>query len=565
MSQRKTHQRQSLFQLAILIGIFILINVVATAIYHRFDLTKEKRFTLSSPTKKLLKGLEDVIYVKVYLKGEFPAGFKRLQNASKEMLDEFRTIAGDNIQYEFIDPNNGDMEQRKDLYKQLVKKGLLPTNLKVQGNEEYSEKIIFPGAVITYRGQEMPVHFLQNQLGLGPQEVLNNSISLLEYKLANSFFKITRPYKKKIAFIEGHGEINGLMTADFKNSLREFYEIDSIDLTNTLTLSNDYSAIIFAKPEIIFKEQEKFKIDQYVMNGGKILWLVETLHCNMDSLRNDQIFIPQPYELNLEDQLFKYGVRVNPNLILDLQCNPIPLVIGSLGNSPQTQLKPWYYFPIIISESLHPISKNIDAVMTQFVNSIDTVGAKGIKKTILLSSSKYSRLQFSPVRVHLGILKQRPNPQQFNQPNLPVAVLLEGEFESIFTNRLAPETMQMLDSLKIQFKQKSIPTKMIVISDGDIITNDIGKGGTPYPLGFYRYSQQQFANKDFLTNCIEYMVDDNGLIETRSREVKLRLLDTEKIKSEKLQWQLVNMIVPIVLILIFGFGFNFVRRKKYAK
>lgn len=564
MTARSKYKQQGILQLSILIGILILINIVSTAVYHHFDLTKEKRFTLSTPTKNLLKNLEDVVLVKVYLEGEFPAGFKRLRNGAKEMLDEFRNIAGDNIQYEFIDPNAiEDKEQKNDLFKQLVKKGLQPTNLKVQGNEEYSEKIIFPGAIITYRGQEMPIHFLQNQVGMGPQEVLNNSVSLLEYKLANTIFKVTRPFRKKIGFILGQGELSELEIADFKKSLQESYNVDSIVLPNTLSIPKDYSAIIIAKPDTFFREQDKFKIDQFVMNGGKVLWLVETLHCDMDSLRN-QMFVPENYPLNLEDQLFNYGVRINANLILDLQCNTIPLVLGNLGNTPQTQMRPWFYFPVIISESTHPISKNLDAVMTQFVNSIDTVGARGVKKTILLASSKYTRLQFAPVRVHLGILQQKPNPEQFNKPNQPIAILLEGEFESVFKNRLTSNTSQMLDSLKIKFKEKSVKTKMIVVSDGDIVSNDYDKNGIPYPLGFYRFTSETFANKDFLTNCIEYLVDENGLIETRTREVKLRLLDTTRIKSEKLKWQIVNMILPIALVVVLGFVFNFMRRKKFA-
>lgn len=564
MPVRKKYKYQSLSRLSILLGILIVINILSSALHYRLDLTKEKRFTLSPTTKKLLNNLEDIVYVQVYLEGEFPAGFKRLRNSVKEMLDEFRTIAGDNIQYEFIDPYTiTDIQQRNDLFRQLVKKGLQPTNLKVQDNAEYSEKIIFPGAIITYHGKELPVHLLQNQVGMGPQQVLNNSISLLEYKLANTLFKVTRPFRKKIGFIEGQGELSEPEIADFKYSLKEYYEVDSIYLPNELTIPKEYAAVIIAKPDTFFRDQDKFKIDQYIMQGGKVLWLVETLHCDMDSLRN-QIFVPEPYHLNLEDQLFTYGVRINTNLVLDLQCSAIPLVVGSVGNAPQTQLRPWYYFPILISKSQHPVAKNLDAVMSQFVNTIDTVGTPRIKKTILLSSSNYSRVQFSPLRVHLGILKQKPQPEQYNKQALPVAVLLEGAFESVFKNWLTAETMQMLDSLKIGFKEKGVHTKMIVISDGDLIRNDIGKEGAPYPLGYYRYTQETFANKDFLTNCIEYLVDESGLTETRSREVKLRLLDTTRIKSEKVKWQSINMAMPLLLIIIFGGIYNFVRKKKYS-
>jgi len=401
------------------------------------------------------------------------------------------------------------------------------------------------------------LQILENQIGYGPMEALNNSVELLEYKLAYAIKNSTTSGKYKIGFIEGHGELSEAEVADISTHLSNFYQVDRIDLPAQIKISRTYKAIIIAKPRKEFSEKDKFKIDQYIMYGGKVLWLVETLNAEMDSLQKNQLFVTIPYPLNLEDQLFKYGVRINQNLIQDLQCNPIPVVI----NENQTEMFEWHYFPVVISNNKHPIVNNLDAVMCKFANGIDTVRAKNIKKTILLTSSKYSRVLFSPVRVHLT--KHKPPPTQFNKPYQPIAVLLEGEFESVFKRRLKFQTLQMLDSLKMDFKEKSVPTKMIVISDGDVIKNDVSRNNQIYPLGYYKFTRQTFANKDLILNCIEYLCDEEGLIEARSKEIKLRLLDKIKIREEKLKWQLINIFIPVILIAIFGLGYNFVRKRKY--
>ena len=365
---------------------------------------------------------------------------------------------------------------------------------------------------------------LNNQFGQGPQEALNNSIILLEYKFAKAIKNLIRNRKPQVAFLEGHGELGDQEIDDLARSLSEFYELVRHDLAKELFIPKEYDVVVVAKPDTFFKESDKYKIDQYIMRGGKVLWFLETLHAEMDSLRGRNVFIPQPYRLNLEDQLFKYGVRVNNNLIQDLVCNPIPLVIGYQGDVLQTQIYPWYFFPLLTSSGDHPIVKNMDAVAAQFVSSIDTVGAKDIRKTVLLHSSQYTKLVFDPVRVNLGILKNPPDEAQFNKPYQAAAVLLEGEFESVFENRLAATTLRMIDTVQDHsFKERSIPTKMIIVADGDIIRNDMTRDGLAYPLGYDKYSDQTFANKDFILNALEYLIDDSKLIETRAKEIKLRM------------------------------------------
>ena len=564
MQNKDQHKKQSLIELFLLIAILVFVNIIASKIYWRFDLTKEKKYTLSDATKNYLNQLDDIVYVKVYLEGEgFPAGFKKLRNSVEEMLNEFKSLAGNKIEYEFIDPfANTNPRQSKEIYDQLLKKGLRPTNLKVKEDDNYSERKVFPGVIISYRGLEKAVSILQNQISLSPQEILNNSESLLEYTLINTIKQLSQIAKPKIGFIQGHGELDHYSTLDIKHTLRENYRVDSIFLPNELAISKNYDGIIIAKPTHAFNEREKFKIDQYIMNGGKVLWLIDNVHAEMQMMTKEKAFMANDAQLNLEDMLFQYGVRINADLIQDLQAAPIPLVVGAQA---QTKLLPWYYFPVIFSTNKHPIVNNLDAIMCTFVNSIDTVGAKGIKKTILLHSSQYSKALMAPVRVNLQILANKPDPQRYKQANLPVAVLLEGNFTSIFKNRLSTMTKKMIDSLdEVSYKSHGDSTSMIIISDGDVIRNDFDRSGLPYPLGFYKYTQQTFDNKNLILNAIEFLCDKSNLIETRSREVKLRLLDKQRIKDEKKDWQIINLVLPLVLIALFGFIFNYIRKRKYA-
>lgn len=568
---KKNLKRQSIFQTLLLIGILIALNVLSSFVFKRLDLTKEGRFTLTQPTKDLLEDLDDIVYFKIYLDGEFPAGFKRLQNSSREMLDEFRAYSNNNIEFEFVNPNGlEDPEDRQGLAQQLMEKGLLPRRLVEQG-DGYKEQIIFPGAIATYKGREMPVNLLLEQAANNPQEVvLNNSISLLEYSLANTIQKLQRPTKPVVAFLDGHGELPSEEVADAMLALQPFYILERINLKEQLYISPRVSALIVAKPTERFEEANKFKLDQYIMNGGKVLWLIDGVRASMDSLaRSGGEFIAMDYPLNLEDQLFKYGARVNTDLVSDMQCHAIPMVVGQdkFGNAKQFTSFPWPYFPVItFGNQDHPITKSLDAITMQFASSIDTIRTKQpIKKTVLLTSSQYAKAQFSPAKIEADAVRAELNPARFNKSYLPVAVALEGVFESPFKNRLSSSTVAMIDTIEeVSVRDESKPTRMIVVSDGDVIRNEMDRrNNRPRPLGSYPFSKQIFANKDFIVNSVDYLTDDAGVMAARSKDVQLRLLDNEKITNEKTTWQAINLVAPLLILSLFGFAYNFWRRRKY--
>ena len=577
-NKRKNIKRNNIIQLGFGLLIIILLNVISYYVFTRFDLTAEKRYSISEPTKQMLNKLDDIVYFQIYLEGEFPAGFKRLRRETREMLDQFRAYS-DNIQYEFINPSaSTDPKERNDVYQLLMERGLSPTDLQVKTNEGSSQQIIFPGAIVSFKGKEMPVELLLSQMGVPPEEVLNNSIQNLEFNLANAIRKLSIARKPKVAFIEGHGELSVLETADIAYALNEYYSIDRVEIAgqlNSLTdrksvdstrtsQRNKFDAIIIAKPDTAFDEKDKFIIDQFIMRGGKVLWLIDPVFASMDSIQFSDATVGVIQELNLTDQLFNYGVRLNTNLVMDMNALPIPLKTGDMGGSPQIEFFPWYYFPVLNPLEEHPIVKNLNAIKTEFISSIDTLDKKGIKKTVLLTSSQYSRTVNTPVLISLDILQREPDKRLYNSENIPVAILLEGKFTSLYWNRIPPE---IRDNQDIGFVAASKPGKMIVVADGDIIKNQIRKTGdqpTPYPLGYDRYTGQTFGNKEFILNAMNYLIDEDGLISIRSRELKLRLLDRTKINEDQLFWQLINTIVPVIIVIILGVILYFVRKKRYA-
>lgn len=563
MVKNRNNKHNDILNLILGLAILVLVNVISAYVFKRIDLTTEKRFTLSDATIDMLKNLDDVVFVRVYLEGEFPAGFKRLRNATKEMLDEFRAIAGDNIQYEFIDPSaNPDEKERKALYAQLTKQGIQYTNLEFREGESKSEKIIFPGAIVAYKEREAPVQILKSQIGVPPEVMLNNSIQQIEYELANTIRKLASEKVSTVAFIEGHGELDSLFTADIMKSLSEYYNIKRLKINEQLKALQNIDAIVIAKPDSAFSEKDKFIIDQFIMRGGKALWLIDRTDANMDSLSKSSNFMALTKDLNLDDMLFKYGVRINTNLVQDLQAVPIPIVIGYIGNQPQQKFFPWFYFPLLMPYAKHPIVNNLNAIKAEFISTIDTVGAKGIIKTPLLHTSKYAKVLPTPVRVSINMLREEPKIEQFNKSFQPLAVLLEGEFESNFKNRLAPE---LLDSKEINFKEKGIPTKMIVVADGDIIKNQVQYStGRAMPLGYDKYTNEVYGNKNFILNAMNYLLDDSGLIGARSKEIKLRLLDIDKLKRERTSWQFLNVVTPLLLVVLYGLIRFYWRKRKYT-
>ncbi len=578
-NKKKGIKQQNITQLILSLIIIILINIISSFVFTRFDLTSEKRYTLSDATKNQLKNLDDIVYFKIYLEGDFPAGFKRLKNETKEMLDEFRAYS-DNIQYEFINPlKNKDKKSINKIYKQLVEKGLEPTDLHVKNTGASSQQIIFPGALVSYKGKELALQLLITQIGTFPEAVLNNSIQVLEYNISSIIRKLTIIKKPKIAFITGHGELNKYDVADISYSLSEYYDVERIKINGKLnSLSkrelvdstkiinqNKYSAIIIAKPDSTFDEKDKFIIDQFIMNGGKVLWLIDPVFASMDSLKKSYETIGIANDLNLEDQLFNYGVRINKNLILDLNALPIPVVTGQTGDKPQQTFLPWYFFPVIVPRINHPIVNNLNVIKCEFVSSLDTVGTDSIKKTILLTTSPYSRFVNAPCRINLDLLMHEPDKRQYNRPNLPIAVLLQGKFKSVFQNRIPPV---IRDNKEIKFKGESKKNSMIVVSDGDIIKNQVKylQDGSiyPYPLGYDKYTRQTFGNKDFILNAVNYLCDESGLISVRSKELKLRLLDRQKVNNNKLSCQILNILIPILLVIILGIIQYIIRKQKYA-
>jgi ABC-2 type transport system permease protein len=556
---------QSLLQLALVIAIVVVANLVLNPFFFRIDLTKEKRFSLGDASKKLAEKVTEPLYVKVFLEGEFPAGFKRLSKSAKEMLDEFAAYSHGNIQYEFIDPFlDANAKKTEDIIVELGNKGIQPTNVQIKKEDEFAQKIIIPGALAYYKGVEYPMNFLKSQFGQDPEEVINSSIELLEYEIANTLRKATQEKTKKIAIIEDHGELGRWEMAEAQAMLSQFYEVERLPLSIQVPQRlNDFAGIIIAKPTKEITEFDKFKIDQYIMNGGKVLWLIESQLAEIDSLQNENIFVSTTYPTNVDDMLFKYGIRINANIIQDLQCNGIPILSGLKDGVPQQKLLPWPFYPVAPGAENNSIVKGIEPVWFQFASSIDTLANPDIKKTVLFQSSPYSRVLAAPTRVDLNTARLDLQPEMFRRNsngNFIMGVLLEGKFISNFRYRFdASKTPEL------PFKDFVENNKMIVISDGDVIRNQVKKStGEVFPLGYDRFTRETFGNKKLIQNCIDYLCDDSGIIEIRSKEIKLRLLDKGKVKKERNFWTMINIGLPIMLILLFGFINKWIRKRKYA-
>lgn len=552
--------------------IIILINIIGSMVYHRFDLTQEGRYSLSKASKELLSEIDDYIYIEVYLEGDFPAGIERLSLETKQILSEFKT-QNDFIQFTFINPTaSKDDKTRNEVLKQLYEKGLNPTNLQVKNGDSYTEKIIIPGAIVKYGANEITVQLLKNKIASSPNQNIEQSIRELEYEFTNAIKQLRSPLKPSIAFLKGHSELNGNNIKDLRNSLTEQYSVDEIDLRefevdslgkpNLKKKLRDLKLkklLLIAKPISKFENLDKYFIDQYIMNGGKVIWMIDATNADMDSLSNKGSFIASSLrDLNLGDQLFKYGVRINSNLVEDISSSKIPIPISFVNDIPQWELVPWRYFPVSIPTLSHPITNNLNAVKFDFVSSIDTINTNTkITKTVLLHSSPYSRLVNTPYEISLQKALEQPTQNEFNIKQAAIAVLLEGTFESLFKNRINKL------SNELPFIKSSKPNRMIVISDGDIAQNQLSRGEA-LPLGYDNYEKRQYGNKDFILNAIDYLLEEDALIAVRTRELKMRLLDTQKINLERNFWQIINLIIPIALIIIFGIFKQYVRKKKYS-
>ena len=568
----QTNRSQSFITLALVVVIALIINVLANIFNAQVDLTEEKRFSLTEPTKRQLRELNDVVFVRCLLGSKLPAGFKRLQTETRKTLEDFKSL-NPNIDFKFEDPSvGGSDEERKKQFEDFAQAGLVPMRLRLVNDDAKSEQYIFPYCEFNYRNEKVVVKLLENDVpNMNPELALNNSIALLEYKFSNAIQKLQTDRKPNIVFTEGHSELKPEETGDLEQSLRAFYNVGRINLDSVAAIpfgnkQSQVDVLIIAKPKTAFSEKHKFQIDQYIMQGGKVMWLIDRLNADLAGMQQTGEMLPSDYPLNLEDQLFKYGCRIQPNMVLDMEATRIPLKVGAVGGSPQLDLFKWWYYPIVAPSSSHPIVKALDRVWLQFPSTVEPIKTKTeVQKTVLLASSKYSRTQFTPTRLNFEILRYPEEKDKFNKGNQPLAVMLEGQFPSLYENRVTAEQLAVLQQLGLQYSPLSKNTKMLVVGDGDIARNEYdSQKSAVLPLGYNRFEKYKFANKDFLLNTVEYMLDDKGIIEARGKEIKLRLMDGERAKADATFFRSVNILLPLGLVALFGAFFLWRRRKKYA-
>lgn len=556
---KKRHLKVLLFTLVVL----IVLNAIGTQFFYRFDLTQDKRYTLSPTSLKILKEVKDPLIVDVFLKGQFPGEFKKLQTETQQLLEEFKAY-NKNVTFQFVNPIENE-EERDTIMQSFLERGLTPVNVTIDDKGKQTQEVVFPWAIATYNGRSVKVPLLKNIMGASTAEKVVTSVQHLEYAFANAFNTIAKPKEKKVAVIKGNGELHDILMADFIKQVRENYFIGTFTLDSVAKKPNEslaylkkYDLAIIAKPTETFSDAEKLVLDQFVINGGKTLWLIDQVNIEMDSLYNDQgASLAFPRDLNLNDLLFKYGVRINPVLVKDVMAAPIALATGEQGSATQYTQYPWFYAPLVYPTAKNPIVSNLDAVKFDYANAIDTL-KNGIKKTVLLQSSPYSKFVGAPVEVNLAMVNERPEQSEFKGTgNIPMAVLLEGQFHSVYENRVLPFAEK-------NFKPIGAANKMIVISDGDVIKNQLDKNFQPLELGYDKWTNKLYGNKEFLMNCVNYLLDDTGLINIRSKQVNLPLLDKQKVYDNYTMTQVITVGLPIVILAIFGLLFTLLRKRKYA-
>jgi len=546
------------------------VNWLASQYHTRIDFTNEKRFTLSSPTKKVLQKLDDVVQVDVFLKGDFPSGFKKLANSTSELLNEFKEIAGKKLQYRFISPDENVEGTNVAWADTLGALGFYPINLTSQIKEGQQQQNIYPVAFVHYKDNISPVMIYQGKTKAITYPEINSAEAMMEFNFISAIDKVTAKEKPTLIYSAGNGEpVDGRAYDLSENVLKPNYQFQPVNLNAIPRIPDVVQVLMIVKPAVPFSDQEKLKIDQFVMRGGKLILFTDKLNAELDSLQSKKgEVIAYDRGLELNDLLFKYGARINSDLVMDLQCDFLPFDVNGNG---QFELLPWNYFPVFETRSNHVINKSLGFISGRFVNSIDTVGAEGIKKTILLSSSPNSRTIATPALISVLENVKAPEDEKFKRSNIPVAVLLEGKFQSLFNNRLSQAMNDSLQQYGASFLPQCIlDNKIIVVADGDMILNSVVKGNQPIPMGMnpYTYGSQQefaFANKDFLQNCLDYLVNSSNLSEAKAKDYTLRLLDKKKVEAQKFTWQLINILVPVVLVLLFAFVFQFIRRRKYTR
>ena len=561
MSMRKRTYKQSFLKLIVLI---VVLNVVGSFLYERFDVTHDKRYTLSEATLEIIDSIQSPILVEVLLQGEFPVEFKRLQSETRQLLEEISAY-NTHIKYTFQNPI-ADAEVARQVQQELLQIGITPTQISTKESGRMTQNLVYPWAIVSHDKKAVKIPLLKNQMGSTTEDRVNNSVQNLEYAFADALKKLTTQKQKKVAVLKGNGELDDAYIADFFSTLREYYFIAPFTLDSvakrprkTLEELKAYDLIVVAKPTEPFSDKEKLVLDQYLMNGGKTLWLVEDVAIEMQDLQQAGTTFAVRRDLNLTDFFFRYGIRVNPLLVSDIYSAPLVLATGNDSNS-QYDPYPWFYTPLSASAHNHPIVNNIEAVKFEFVNAIDTL-ENGIQKTVLLSSSPFTKevgvpaeISLNEIESNIEIINQPTHPKDFSAGEIPLAVLLEGSFTSAFKNRLHPFKLP-------NYKDQSTTTQMVVISDGDVIKNQL-QNGRPMELGFDKWTQSRYGNKEFLLNTVNYLLDDNGLINIRSKKIAVAFMDSQKIVQQRTQWQLLNIVTPIVLLVLFGLLFQWYRKKK---
>ena len=555
--------------IVLILLVLLAVNMITSTWHFRIDLTDEKRFTLSKGTIAVLKNLDEPVTIDVFLKGNYPSGFKKLAAATEDLLREFKEVGGNKIKYRFIAPEE-IIEGTNSVYADtLTSLGIVPINLTAQVKNGQQQQQVYPVALLHYKDTMLPVQIYKGKTPIVNVKEVNNAEAMLEYHFANAIASIGKKEKTEIAYAIGNGEPMDFSVYDLaEQTLKPSYNLSLVDLQKQPFISPEFKALIVLKPKEAFSDLEKLKLDQYVMNGGKLLFFIDRLNAEMDSLQIKNEVIAYDRDLQLNDFIFHYGVRINPDLLMDLQCDYLPFDVNGNG---QFEFLPWNYFPVLESAENHPINKNLGYVSGKFVNSIDLVESEGIKKTVLLHSSPNARIIATPALISGKENVTAPEDNQYKTAAIPVAVLVEGKFTSLFSNRLSAVMNDSLKAHNIEFS-KSCPTenKMLVVSDADIIMNAVVKGNQPLNMGMnpFTYGSQRefpFANREFLLNTLDYMLNANDLSEAKSKDYTVKFLDTKKVNADRTYWQLINILLPVMITIIFAFMFQYLRKRKYAR
>lgn len=549
------------------LGVILLLIIVSTFFFFRIDLTSDKRYSISNQTKTLMKSVNKPMSVTVYLTGDLNPGFLHLKKATTEMLDELNIYSRKSINIHFVNPSEASSnEERENNYLKMEQKGMSATSVYDKDKEGKAiQKIIYPWLEIAYNGKTKTVLLLKNLGGLSGDENLNISIENLEFQITDAIRQLVSTQVSKIAFIEGHGELSEIETYEISKALSKYFQIDRGIIGTDASILDQYKAVIIAKPMATFSEKDKFVIDQYIMHGGRVLWLVDGVRVSQESFSTLGQSPALALDLNLNDILFRYGVRINPVLLEDVQCTYVPMNVAPKGEKVHFEPMPWVLSPLLLTSNEHVITRNIPPVKAPFSSMVEMVGEfKNLKRSFLIATSNNTHVLETPANISLAQMPDLKNNTYFNMAYIPVGVVLEGQFPSVFANRMVPT--EITNAPPIQ--QQSVFTRQIIIANGEIARNEVERKGDSIqtiPLGFDRFMNQQFGNKEFITNAVLFLTDQDGWMNLRNRTFELRLLNKKAAIDERVKWQIINVVLPIVLLLIIGIVYQFLRKRKYAR